>query len=227
MEKSNAFGHNQFAYRKNKGYRDAIAFNVCSWIMAFNKKMQIALYCSNVSGAFDRVCKKRLLKQLRNARLQPQLLQVFEAWLTERIAYVVVHGEKSSPMTLIDMIFQGSVLGPALWNIFYASSARPVQQMGFTESIFADDLNCFKNYSRAIGKDYVLHQIQGCQEEVHQWGRANKVTFDPGKEHLLILDPQHPHGEFFDILGVHFDTKLVMSNEVSRAANEASRRFLD
>ena len=76
-ETSNAFGHNQFAYRKNKGYRDAIAFNVCFWIMAFNKKMQIALYCSDVSGAFDRVCKKRLVKKLRNAGLHPQLLQVF------------------------------------------------------------------------------------------------------------------------------------------------------
>ena len=85
-------------------------------------------------------------------------------------------------------------------------------------------MNCFKKFSRVIGKDYVLHQIQGCQEEVHEWGRANKVTFDLGKEHLLILDPQHPHGEFFDILGVHFDTKLVMYNEVSRAASEASRR---
>ena len=44
---------------------------------------------------------------------------------------------------------------------------------------------------------------------------------DPAKEHSLILDP---HGEFFEILGVQFDIKLTMYAEVSRTANEASRR---
>ena len=112
LETSNSFGHNQFAYRKNKGYRDALAFNVCSWLMAFNLKMQVALYCSDVSGAFDRVCRHRLSKKLNNVGLHCQLLKVFEAWLTKRIAYVVVHGVKSSPIELLDMIFQGSVLGP-------------------------------------------------------------------------------------------------------------------
>ena len=127
-------------------------------------------------------------------------------------------------MTLIDMIFQGSVLGPTLWNLFYANSVRPVEKKGFTESIFADDLNCFKNFHRSIGPDYVLRQIRECQNEVHKWGYANRVTFDPGKEDTLILDSQHPHGEFFEILGVQFDTKLTMYAEVSRTANEASKR---
>ena len=107
---------------------------------------------------------------------------------------------------------------------FYADSARPVQKKTFTESIFAEDLNCFKNFARNIGNEYVLRQIQGCQKEVHAWGHANKVIFDLAKEHALILDPQHPYGEFFEILGVQFDIKLVMHAEVSRTASEASRR---
>ena len=186
--------------------------------------MQVALYCSDVSGAFDRLCRKRLLKKLHNSGLHPQLLKVFEAWLTERIVYVVVCGEKPSPVMLIDLIFQGSVLGRTLWNLFYADGVRPVEKKGFTESIFADDLNCFKNFHRSIGPDYVLRQIQECQNEVHKWGHANRVIFDPGKENALILDSQHPHGEFFEILGVQFDTKLTMYAEVSRTTNEASRR---
>ena len=135
-----------------------------------------------------------------------------------------MHGERSNPITLADMIFQGSVLGPTLWNIFYADCVRPVQKKGFTESIFADDLNCFKTFARGIGPSYILRQLQECQKEVHEWGHANRVTFDPAKEHSLILDPQNPHGEFFEILGVQFDTKLTMYAEVSRTANEASRR---
>ena len=117
--------------------------------MAFNEKKQVGLYCSDVSGAFDKVCSQRLLQKLYNAGIHPLLLKVLEAWLTERIAYVVVHGEKSNLIKLIDMVFQGTVLGPALWNIFYADCSRPVQKQGYTESIFADDLNCWKK-SRVV-----------------------------------------------------------------------------
>ena len=83
---------------------------------------------------------------------------------------------------LIDMVFQGSVLGPPLWNIFHADFARSVQKKTFTESIFANDLNCFKNFAKVIGREYILRQIQDCQKKVHVWGHANKVSFDFAKK---------------------------------------------
>ena len=73
---------------------------------------------------------------------------IHKAWLEKGIAYVMVHGEKSNPISLVDMVFQGTVLGPPLWNIFYADCSRPVQKKGFNESIFADDLNGFRNFAR-------------------------------------------------------------------------------
>ena len=55
----------------------------------------------------------------------------------------MVGGAKSAPFSLKDMIFQGTVLGPPLWNAFYADVAGPVRKEGFQETVFADDLDAF------------------------------------------------------------------------------------
>ena len=59
-----AFGKNQFAYTPARGSRDAVLFYVLSWIWAINWGCKIAVYCSDVSGAFDRVRAEKLLCKL-------------------------------------------------------------------------------------------------------------------------------------------------------------------
>ena len=60
-----SIGSNQFAYSKGRGARDALAYLVLSWLEAFRQKASIALYMSDVSGAFDRVSLRRLIEKLR------------------------------------------------------------------------------------------------------------------------------------------------------------------
>ena len=42
--------------------------------------------------------------------------------------------------------YQGTVLGPFLWNVFYSDSKAPVKKCGYTEAAFADDLNCWEAF---------------------------------------------------------------------------------
>ena len=60
-----AFGRNQFAYMPERGARDALAQLVLTWISLFAKKRKIAVHCSDVLGAFDKVNSRRLLCKLR------------------------------------------------------------------------------------------------------------------------------------------------------------------
>ena len=92
-------------------------------------------------------------------------------------------------MHLVNMVFQGTVLGPVLWNIFYADVCRPVRKHHFVESIFADDLISFRPYMRGIGEEYIMQEMVKVQTEVHSWGAANRVKFDASKEHFMILHP--------------------------------------
>ena len=113
-----AFGPCQFAYTRGRGARDALAFLSLTWIIALGSGRKIAVYCSDVSGAFDRVSLERLVSKLEKV-LHPQLLAVMKSWLRARSAHVVVGGESSKVMALINMVFQGTVTGPILWNLFF------------------------------------------------------------------------------------------------------------
>ena len=117
-----------------------------SWLIAFASNKKVALYCSDVAGAFDRVDKGRLLMKLRGSGLHPKLVDVFETWLKERFAQVVVGGSMSSIITMRNMVYQGTVWGPMLWNMFFRDAGDAIRGAGFLDITYADDLNAFRTY---------------------------------------------------------------------------------
>ena len=64
----------------------------------------------------------------------------------------------------------------------------------------------------------MLAEMERCQGELHKWGSANQVSFDKDKEGMFILSRTKPYGTSFDLLGIHFDCKLVMSSTVEDLA---------
>jgi len=187
IERRVGFGPNQFAYQKQRGARDALALLVISWVSSFSQRKKVGLYCSDVSGAFDRVAVTRLVRKLRQKGLHPDLVLVIESWLAERSAEVTVDGTCSEEMGMFNMVFQGTVLGPPLWNLFFEDSRLAINKHEFTEIVYADDLNAHKEYDRAQSNELILRDIAKCQSSLHAWGGANQVTFDPAKESFHIL----------------------------------------
>ena len=60
----------------------------------------------------------------------------------------------------------------------------------------------------------VQNTLQKCRENVHKWGKANRVSFDPSKEYLVVLHPSAYHGEAFKLLGCMVDTDLAMDSAI-------------
>ena len=71
-------GPNQFAYMKGRGARDALALLATSWIAALNGRMKVGIYCSDVSGAFDKVDASVLRMKLQAQRFHPKAVQLLE-----------------------------------------------------------------------------------------------------------------------------------------------------
>jgi hypothetical protein len=176
---------------------------------------KVLLYCSDVSGAFDKVSRKRLLEKLAAKGIHPKLVKLIGSWLEPRRASVVVGGDASKPFRIQDMVFQGTVLGPQLWNLFFEDAASAIQEYFFEEVIFADDLNAYRIVPSSTGVDSAMKSMECVQAELHRWGNANQVTFDSGKESKHILSRTDPHGQDFKLLGVMFDCKLDMGSAVS------------
>ena len=68
------------------------------------------------------------------------MVAVLTSWLRKRAAHVVVGGALSVEMALTNMVYQGTVLGLLLWNIFYEDALLPIEEAAFTEVVFADEL---------------------------------------------------------------------------------------
>ena len=91
---------------------------------------------------------------------------------------------------------------------------RPIL-LGFS-SIGVDDLSCEKTFNVAVSDAHLQAQMTSCQKEVHRWGAANRVIFDPAKEQFVIIHPSRGVGAEFKFLGAIVDAKLQMVLEIER-----------
>ena len=91
-----AFGECQFAYRPKRGARDAVLLYVASWFIMWSDGLKVGVYCSDVSGAFDRVSAARLLDKLPAPGLHCDLFGMVQSWLRDRQAFVPVAGDRSA-----------------------------------------------------------------------------------------------------------------------------------
>ena len=170
LSNTTAFGPNQFAYTKQRGARDALALLALTWVCALTKGSKVAVYCSDVSGAFDRVCLEILVQNLRAKRVHPKIVAVIVSWLRQRTGYVVVGGEKSEAISLRNMVFQGTVLGPSL--VFYEDARRAIEEWMYTEIVYADDLNAYRISPVETGNNAHLEQHGQVRRGTAQVGRS-------------------------------------------------------
>ena len=185
-------------------------------MLAWEKGQKVAVFFSDISGAFDRVRTERLLEKCRRAGVGETLLAFLQSYLRPRSAQVVVNGAHSEPLTLENEVFQGTVLGPPLWNTFFSDVDEAACSAGATAFKFADDLNCYKLFPATTPTESLLTDLRNTQEACHSWGRANQVLFDANKEDFAVLHRSEGHGEDFRVLGTWFDTGLKMQTAVKK-----------
>ena len=163
-----AFGPRQFAYTAGRGARDALATLVLTWIWALAGGSKVAVYCSDVSGAFDRVSCKRLVQKLKHKGLHPDIAAVLASWLCQRRATVVTGRTGSKVMALTKMVFQGTVTGPDLWNLFFEDARNAINECFYNEVVFADDLNAYRIFPSGTENRAIDNNMKTCQRELHQ-----------------------------------------------------------
>ena len=89
------------------------------------------------------------------------------SWLVNRCAVVVVDGVYSKPTTLTNMVYQGTVWGPPLWNVYFEDSRHAVNQCGFEDAFFADDLTCDRIFDKSLNNVAVMEEMKECQDTLH------------------------------------------------------------
>ena len=101
-------------------------------------------------------------------------------------------GQRSNNMELRSMVFQGTVLGPTLWNLFFEDARHAIQEAGFVEIVYADDLNGFREFEHNVSVDSVMTEAKKCPTELHKWGKANQILLIQ-RRNAWMSCPTHNH----------------------------------
>ena len=88
------------------------------------------------------------------------MLKVLVGWLDSGSERVSVDGVFSDEVVLSNMVFQGAVLGPPVWNCYYEDARKAVSKSSFVDTVFADDLNCFCVFDGCHGDRHILDKIR-------------------------------------------------------------------
>ena len=83
--------------------------------------------------------RERLSLKLQSCGLPTQAVAFLESWFEDRESNFIIADARSENRPLENSVFQGTVLGPPLWNVFYADARFSVRELGFVETVFADD----------------------------------------------------------------------------------------
>ena len=90
----------------------------------------------------------------------------------------------------------------------------PAKNQGGRAAMFADDLNVFKQFSMNVTNEAVKADMQKTKVETHAWGHRNRVTFDPSKEHIVVIHPLDGEGDSFKLLGCWINVQLQMEEAI-------------
>ena len=95
------------------------------------------------------------MEKLRAVGVGETYLHFLSSFLDRRFGHVCVQGQKSEQIWFENQVFQGTVLGPPLWNIFFADiiSAMSRPKSG---KAFADDLNVFHEFDRLAEQQDIM-----------------------------------------------------------------------
>ena len=126
---------------------------VCRWFWALDNVFEVCIYLSDISGAFDRVDRDILIEYLRRWGISEPMRRFLYSYLAPRAASVVVQGHVSDSFTIEDEVFQSTVLGPPLWNVFFHEIDDIIKCCLFRVAKFADDLTTYRNYYNSIKRD--------------------------------------------------------------------------
>jgi hypothetical protein len=222
-----------FGARKQRSAEQALLLLQEQIYAAWRGRRVLSLISFDVKGAYNGVCRERLIQRMKARGIPEVLLRWVEAFCSGRTANIQINGQESEVQTLPQAgLPQGSPLSPILFLFF---NADPVQRQINSQGgaiAFVDDFTAW------VTGPTVQSNREGIATIINEaldWERRSGATFEADKTAIIHFAPkarkvdQEPFtvkGQTVDpknkvkILGVLMDTRLKYKEHIARAASK-------
>lgn len=200
---------------------------------AWRGRRVLSLISFDVKGAYNGVCKERLLQRMKARGIPEDLLRWVEAFCSERTATIQINGQVSEAQSLPQAgLPQDSPLSPTLFLFFNADLVqRPIDSQGGAIA-FVDDFTAWVTGPTAQSN---REGIEAIINEALDWERRSGATFEAEKTAIIHFAPKAYKSDqrsftikgqivkpkdHVKILGVLMDTRLKYKEHIARAASK-------
>jgi ribonuclease HI/exonuclease III len=231
---------NHFGARKQRSAEQALVLLQEQIYTAWRGRRTVSLISFDVKGAYNGVCKERLLQRMKARGIPERLLRWVEAFCSQRTASIQVNGQTSETRELPQAgLPQGSPLSPVLFLFFNADLVqRRIDTYGGAIA-FVDDFTAWVTGPTAQSN---REGIEAIIKDALDWERRSGATFEAEKTAVIhftrkayksAADPFVIKGQSVSpkdhvkILGVLMDARLKYHKHIASAAAKGLEAALE
>ena len=236
----------QSAYKPHHSCETVLVSLVNEILLNLDKGVCSVLMLLDNSAAFDTVDHDELISDLENEiGVQGSALNWFRSFLGGRTQATSVKGCKSKFVKMRYGVPQGSVLGPALFNIYVRNFIKLLKAAGFIVHGYADDHQVITTFRIVFQYSTLCHTLPKLLQIVSQWMGSRFLKLNASKTKLLIFSPQSVRDRIFIdsvylgnnvflpitssemSLGVKLDSGLMFTSQIDMILKQSYRYISD